>query len=108
MRSWPMPCSAPAAVLPRPIAARRDEMARPDEVIDFWFAERNRARWFAATPEFDREIAARFGALHGQAAQGALDHWRDSAEGCLALCLLLDQIPRNMFRGEARAFASDA
>jgi uncharacterized protein (DUF924 family) len=83
-------------------------MAGPEEVIDFWFAEPNRARWFAATPEFDREIAARFGALHAQAAAGALDHWRDSAEGCFALCLLLDQVPRNMFRGEPRAFATDA
>jgi uncharacterized protein (DUF924 family) len=81
---------------------------RSSDVIEFWFAEASRERWFEATPDFDREIGARFRPLYEEAAAGKLEHWRDSADGCLALCLLLDQFPRNMFRGEARKFATDA
>jgi uncharacterized protein (DUF924 family) len=81
---------------------------QPREVIDFWFADATRARWFDSTPEFDRALEGRFSALHEQAAAGELDHWRGSADGCLALCILLDQLPRNLFRGHARAFATDA
>jgi uncharacterized protein (DUF924 family) len=81
---------------------------QPSAVIDFWFAPGHEERWFAPTPEFDRLILHRFGGLHQLAADGALDHWSASAEGCLALILLLDQMPRNMYRGSARAFATDA
>jgi uncharacterized protein (DUF924 family) len=81
---------------------------RPRDVIEFWFAEPNKGRWFEPSPEFDRAIEVRFRALYEDAAAGELAHWRDSADGCLALCLLLDQFPRNMFRGDARAFATDA
>jgi uncharacterized protein (DUF924 family) len=81
---------------------------RPSEIIDFWFAEPSKARWFESTPEFDREIEARFRWLYEDATAGELAGWRDSADGCLGLCLLLDQFPRNMFRGDARAFATDA
>lgn len=81
---------------------------QPRDVIDFWFVEIDQARWFEPTPALDRAIRDRFGALYEQAAAGELDRWRAHPEGCLALCLLLDQFPRNMFRGEARAFATDA
>ena len=81
---------------------------RPSDIIDFWFAECSKARWFESTPEFDLEIEARFRGLYEDATAGELERWRDSADGCLALCLLLDQFPRNLFRGDARAFATDA
>jgi uncharacterized protein (DUF924 family) len=77
-------------------------------VIDHWFADGTKARWFEPTAEFDQDLRDRFSALHARAAGGQLDHWRDSAEGCLALCLLLDQLPRNMFRDDPKAFATDA
>lgn len=77
------------------------------EVLDFWFAEENKAHWFEPSAEFDRTVRRRFAKLLARAVTGELDHWRDSAEGSLALCILLDQLPRNIFRGDARAYAAD-
>jgi len=78
------------------------------EVLDFWFAPSSKAHWFEPSAAFDRSVAARLGDLHRRAASGDLEAWRSSAEGCVALCILLDQAPRQLFRGEARAFATDA
>jgi uncharacterized protein (DUF924 family) len=66
------------------------------------------SRWFFPTPEFDRLCTTRFLASYEDAAHGRLEDWRDKPRSCLALVLLLDQFPRNMFRGTARAFATDA
>ena len=77
------------------------------EVLDFWFAERNKPLWFAPTPQFDQAIREGFGELSARAAAGELRSWEDRPDGCVALCLLLDQMPRNMFRGTPRAFATD-
>lgn len=78
-----------------------------DEVLEFWFDGRE-GDWFAKNPAFDAEIRARFLGLYEDAAAGRLAHWADDPRSCLALVLVLDQFPRNMFRGEARAFATDA
>lgn len=80
---------------------------RIDAILDFWFAPGMEKRWFAADSALDRELAERFGQDLAQAAQGALDHWVDSADGALALVILLDQLPRNIFRGKYQAFALD-
>jgi len=87
----------------------------PRDVLDFWFGAEGspeygtyRDIWFrAATPAFDQEIRDKFLACHEAAASDALDHWMDSWQGALALLVLLDQFPRNMFRNTARAFATD-
>jgi uncharacterized protein (DUF924 family) len=76
-------------------------------VLEFWFAEDTRPLWFAPRPDFDRAIRQRYGETFARAAAGELTSWEDSPEGCVALCLLLDQMPRHMFRGTSRAFASD-
>jgi uncharacterized protein (DUF924 family) len=78
-----------------------------DELLGFWFSEQARPYWFAATAAFDAELASRFGTLHDRAAKGALDPWEETAAGALGLVLLLDQLPRNLFRGTPRAFATD-
>lgn len=78
------------------------------EVLDFWFAEESEPYWFDSTPEFDHEVRRRFADRYAQAAAGELSSWEDTPEGCVALCILLDQMPRNMFRGSPRAFATDA
>ena len=83
-----------------------------DEILDFWFggeAERGQFRevWFKKDEDFDREISTRFRGDYETAVSGGLGDWQDSERGCLALILLLDQFPRNMFRGDARAFATD-
>lgn len=85
------------------------------EILTFWFGDaglagemERREVWFRATPEFDREIAERFTAVHERAAAGALDRLRNGAADCLGLIIALDQFPRNIYRGAARAFAADA
>jgi uncharacterized protein (DUF924 family) len=78
----------------------------PAKVIAFW-REAGTERWFEKNEVFDEAVRARFLALHERAAAGELKDWENSAEGTLALLLLFDQFPRNMFRGSARAFATD-
>lgn len=85
------------------------------DILTFWFETTDlgtrlekRAVWFRATAEFDEQLIARYTEIHEQAAGGALDHLMDRAEDCLALVISLDQFPRNIFRGTARAFATDA
>ncbi len=82
-------------------------VAAPAAVIAFWRAA-GPDRWFERDNAFDDEIRRRFLATYEAAAAGKLTDWEQSAEGSLALLILLDQFPRNMFRGEARAFATDA
>ncbi|CAN5737430.1 DUF924 family protein [soil metagenome] len=86
----------------------------PAEVLAFWFGREGepgygefRSQWFQKDEAFDREVTDRFGALYEQAAAGELDGWREEAESCLALVIVLDQFPRNMFRGDARTHATD-
>jgi uncharacterized protein (DUF924 family) len=78
----------------------------PSDVIAFW-RDAGPKRWFEKDTAFDEQIRERFLALHEAAAAGVLNAWETSADGALALLLLLDQFPRNMFRGDARAFATD-
>jgi len=76
------------------------------DVLDFWFKQ-DRKAWFEKNPAFDEQIRARFLALYEAAVSGRLEDWKDEPRGSLALLVLLDQFPRNMFRGTARAFAAD-
>ncbi|MGE0079698.1 MAG: DUF924 family protein [Thiohalomonadaceae bacterium] len=80
----------------------------PRDVLDFWFSDEARPRWFDSTPDFDREITARFHATWQAAARGELDAWADGPEGALALVIVLDQFPLHMFRGRAEAFSTEA
>jgi uncharacterized protein (DUF924 family) len=80
----------------------------PGELLAFWFSDQVRPRWFAKVPAFDDLLRQRFGTSAGAAVSGALDNWTAEPESCLALVLLLDQVPRNIHRGSPRAFAADA
>lgn len=80
---------------------------KPAEIVAFW-REVGPERWFEKDATLDDEIRRRFLSTHEAAAGGKLTEWEQSAQGALALLILLDQFPRNMFRGEARAFATDA
>ena len=75
-------------------------------VVAFWRAA-GYGRWFAKSDMFDALVRMRLLRLHEKAARGTLDAWDATAEGALALLILLDQAPRNMFRGTPRAFATD-
>jgi uncharacterized protein (DUF924 family) len=83
----------------------------PDDVLAFWFGAgadygKRHKRWFAKDPALDAEIARRFFYLHEGLATDR--RWLESSRACVARILVLDQFPRNMFRGTPRAFASDA
>ncbi len=88
--------------------------SRAREVLDFWFGRegepeygRFREEWFRKDPAFDARVTQQFAELYERAAAGELDGWRDDAESCLALVIVLDQFPRNMFRGDGRTHAAD-
>ncbi|MGB5959664.1 MAG: DUF924 family protein [Coleofasciculaceae cyanobacterium] len=90
-------------------------MSQAKEILDFWFGtpdnadyEQQRKIWFTKNPEFDEEVRSHFTSQYQQAATGQLDDWKTSPQGCLALIILLDQFPRNMFRGQLKAFATDS
>src|SRR5665213_338861 len=80
----------------------------PEDVITFWRDDVGDTRWFASDAKLDAEISRRFGALWEQARCGGLADWELSADGALALVIVLDQFPRNMFRDTGTAFESDA
>ncbi|MBC5783574.1 DUF924 family protein [Ramlibacter sp. USB13] len=79
----------------------------PTEVLRFW-RDAGPARWFRVDAGFDALFRDRFLAAHEAAATGRLAHWSESPDGALALVLLLDQFPRNAFRGTPRVYATDA
>ena len=83
-----------------------DATPTASDIVAFW-REAGPKRWFEKDTAFDGEIRNRFLAVHEAAAAGKLAGWEQTAEGALALLILLDQFPRNMFRGQARAFATD-
>lgn len=80
----------------------------PSVIIGFWFEEPVRSHWFRSTLALDKQIRERFEPLWQQAADGGLADWRQTAEGSLALALVLDQFPLNMYRGQAMSFATEA
>jgi len=87
---------------------------RARALLDFWFGApgdperlQHRQIWFRSTPEFDEAVRRGFAQDREKAAAGALRDWEAAAESALALVMLLDQAPRNMFRSTPRAFASD-
>ncbi|MBO0346744.1 DUF924 domain-containing protein [Roseibium sp. CAU 1637] len=76
------------------------------DVIDFWWAA-GAPKWFARDDAFDAEIRTRFSEVMKLASEGKLSDWEATPHGTLALIILLDQFPRNVYRGDAKAFASD-
>lgn len=79
----------------------------PKDVRDFWFSEEMRPYWFEKSDEIDNQIIRFFGESYEAAHAGRLTDWMGNAEDALALCILLDQCPRNMFRGSDRSFESN-
>lgn len=78
----------------------------PADVVGFW-RDSGYAKWFAGGEAFDAECRGRFREAHHAAARREFEHWMASPEGALALLILLDQIPRNVFRDSAHAYATD-
>lgn len=82
-------------------------MLEPVELLAFW-RDAGPERWFAKDPDFDRRFAARFDGAYGAAIADGLERWEYSPAGALALTILLDQYPRNAFRGRPEMYATDA
>lgn len=78
----------------------------PAEIVAFWH-EAGADKWFAKSDDFDAAIVQRFADAHHAAARGEFAGWAAEPQGALALLLLLDQFPRNIWRGSAHAFATD-
>jgi uncharacterized protein (DUF924 family) len=76
-------------------------------IIEFW-RDAGYQRWFTRDDAFDARFSARFLLCHHAAARREFEHWRDDADGVLALMILLDQLPRNAFRDSAHAYATDS
>jgi len=80
--------------------------AIPHDVVGFWL-QAGPQKWFKKLIAFDEAIRLKFEPTHHRAARGEYDAWIDTPQGALALLLLLDQFPRNLYRGSAHAFATD-
>lgn len=90
-----------------------NDIQTPQKILAFWFGEsadygKSRSEWFKKDAAFDEEIRRHFLSTYEVATSGQLADWKNDAQSCLALIVVLDQFPRNMFRGSARAFAADA
>jgi len=80
----------------------------PIEIINYWYSDRIRKRWFSSTPKLDQEIKKNYEQIWQQAANGKLEEWKSTPYGCLALVIILDQFPLNMFRGTAKSFQTES
>ncbi|WP_337186252.1 DUF924 family protein [Phenylobacterium sp.] len=81
--------------------------ATPNDVLTFWRSA-GPQKWFARDARFDAAIRLKFEPVHHIAARGEYDRWAESPDGALALLILLDQFPRNLYRNSAHAFATDS
>tara|TARA_B100001123_G_scaffold450319_1_gene620415 strand:+ start:390 stop:932 length:543 start_codon:yes stop_codon:yes gene_type:complete len=82
-------------------------MVEKEKILNFWFKECNPGEWFKKNNDFDQMIKNRFYSAIEDAIEGKLDCWEETETGCLALIILLDQLPRNVFRDTPSAFAGD-
>jgi peptide-methionine (S)-S-oxide reductase len=80
----------------------------PAEIMDLWFSEAGKQLWFNSTPELDVQLREKYAGLFAAALTDELAAWAETPEGALALVIVLDQLPLNMFRGEALSFAGEA
>ncbi len=79
----------------------------PEAILDYWYSVDMKKAWFQSTPEIDTQIRDNYEYLWEQAAAGALNHWAETPDGALALVIVLDQFPLNMFRDQARSFQTE-
>ena len=79
----------------------------PSEIIDYWFAQSMQKYWFSSTPEIDAEIRDRYEELWKKAKSNDYDEWVKTPDGCLALAIIFDQFPLNMYRGKPESFQTE-
>lgn len=79
-----------------------------NEIVEFWFSDEVRPKWFSSTNEFDQQLRDKYLETWGLARAGKYDFWELEAKGALALVIILDQFPLNMFRQDARQYSTEA
>ncbi len=87
---------------------KQKEQLTPEIILNAWYSKTLKSAWFSATPDIDQVIKAHFETAWLLASQGELDAWRETAEGCLALVIILDQFPLNMYRNQPKSFSTAA
>lgn len=83
------------------------DITQPNQILDFWFVQHAATDWFSKNPKFDQAITQQFLQTYWQATAGELAAWRQTAAGCLAEIIVLDQFSRNLFRDQPQQFAAD-
>ena len=78
-----------------------------ESIIEYWYSDRIKSQWFNSTKELDQEIKDSYEAIWKDAIRGEYDHWNENAQGCLALTIIFDQLPLNMFRDEVKSFSTE-
>ncbi len=84
-----------------------DGLLQPIDIINFWYSEPMRSHWFSSSNEIDNEIKQRFEGSWERAQTEEYDSWLWTPDGCLALVIILDQFPLNMYRGDAKSFSTE-
>lgn len=79
-----------------------------ESIIEFWYSDRIKSQWFNSTVELDQEIKDSYESVWMAVSAGEYDNWQDSSTGSLALVIILDQFPLNMFRGKIESFKTEA
>jgi len=80
----------------------------PEQILEFWFKEIDRKVWFNSTPEFDAQLKERFERVYLSALNNELENWENSPQGSVALVIVLDQFPLNMYRGLPQSFSGES
>lgn len=79
----------------------------PESIINFWYSDRIKSKWFNSTEKLDKEIKECYEHVWKNAIRSEYKDWKNTAEGCLALAIIFDQLPLNMFRGEIESFSTE-
>lgn len=89
------------------VSSLKNQSITPESIIEYWYSDKIKTQWFNSTKELDQEIKDNYEHSWKEAIGGEYKHWYDSAQGCLALAIIFDQFPLNMFRGEIKSFSSE-
>ena len=83
------------------------EPVTPESIIEYWYSDKIKSGWFNSTEKLDKEIKDNYEYVWKNAIRGEYKDWKNTAEGCLALAIICDQFPLNMFRGEVESFSTE-
>lgn len=83
------------------------EPVTPESIIEYWYSDKIKSGWFNSTEKLDKEIKDNYEYVWKNAIRGEYKDWKNTAEGCLALAIIFDQFPLNMFRGEVESFSTE-